>query len=167
VYKAVWASAVTPKSTGDPLDVTGKSPYVRFAPIAALVLALVLVPAAVAGKGVTSGKPGGGGSSSGSVSLVMTDENSNGVPNWGETVTFTVSTTATSRPFVSLSCYQSGVRVYSFSAGIFPDYAWTQTYTLRSSNWTGGPADCTATGYYFTSNGREKVFGTTSFPVSA
>jgi len=46
--------------------VTSKSPYVRFARIAALVLALTLVPAALAGKG-----HGGGGSTSTPATLTV------------------------------------------------------------------------------------------------
>jgi hypothetical protein len=136
--------------------------------IGALVLALALVPLALAAKGGNHGS--GGTTSSSGISLadpLLHDANGNGLPNWGDQVTFKVSTTATSRPFVALDCYQNGVRVYGFSAGIFPSYAWTQTYTLKSETWTGGAADCTATGYYFTSNGREVVFATMSFPVAA
>jgi hypothetical protein len=106
--------------------------------------------------------------SNGSVKLVMVnDTNGDRAPNYGESVTFTVSTNATSRPFVALDCYQNGERVYGFSAGIFPSYPWTQTYELSSDLWTGGAADCTATGYYYTSNGSNRVFGTLAFPVAA
>jgi hypothetical protein len=132
-----------------------------------LLLVLVLVPVALAAKG---GHNPSGGSGSSSLSLatpLVYDANGDGLPNWGDQVTFKVSTTATSRPFVALNCFQGGVRVYGFSAGIFPTYAWTQTYTLKSSMWTGGSANCTATGYYFTSNGRENVFATMSFTVGA
>jgi hypothetical protein len=31
--------------------------------------------------------------------------------------------------------------------------------------WTGGAADCTATAYYFTNNGAERVIGTKNFGV--
>ena len=69
-----------------------------------LVLSLGLVPAALAGKG----KPAGGGGGGSSLSLVMvTDNNGNALPNWGDTITFNVSTSA-SMPSGRLACYQNG-----------------------------------------------------------
>ena len=139
-----------------------KRPTVGGAAVVALVLALMIVPAALAAKG---GKPAGGGSTA-SVNLVVLGS-TDGQPHWGQQVTFTVSTTATDRPFVGLQCYQGGARVYSMSAGFFADYPFTKTYTLSSSYWTSGAADCTATLYYFTSNGRERTLKTMSFRVYA
>jgi hypothetical protein len=86
--------------------------------------------------------------------------------NYGDTITFSVTTSAT-RPFVQLSCFQAGDLVYSKSAGFFADYSFSNTYTLSSSYWSGGAADCTATAYYFTSTGREQVLTTLDFPVAA
>lgn len=130
-----------------------KAPVARIALTAALlVLALALIPAALAGKGKPSG--GGGSTGGGSFSLVMVnDVNGNGSPNWGDTVTFTVSTTMTNAPYVSVSCTQNGTSVYGQSAGFFAGYLWpSQRYfTLSSSYWTGGAANCTARLYY--SNG--------------
>jgi hypothetical protein len=122
------------------------------AAIAVLALTLV-VPAALAGKGHS--KPGGGGGGSGSSSLTLVLLNSSdGLPHYGQQVTFTVSTTVTSRPYVRLDCYQGGAYVYSQWAGFYADFAWPwlQTYPLSNSMWTGGAADCTATLYY--NNGR-------------
>src|SRR6266545_2834185 len=95
--------------------VTRKTPAARIAFAAALALALTLVPAALAGKG---GKPGSGtGTGGGSATLrIVYDANGNGVPNWADTVTFDVSTSATSSPQLKLTCYQGGTAVY-----------WTQT----------------------------------------
>ena len=126
--------------------VARKTPAVRIACSAAfLVLALALVPAALAGKG---GKPGGHGTTGGgSLALVMVaDANLNGLPNWGDTVSFNVSTTATTQPHVSLQCFQSGVLVYTTQTGYYAGYAWpwTQNMSLWSYAWTGGAADCTA-----------------------
>ena len=102
------------------------------------------------------GKPGGGGggSTGGSSSLslrMVSDNNGDGQPNWGDQVTFSISTTATSEPNVSLKCSQGGTVVYSATAGFYPSYPWpgTQTMTLRSTAWTGGAADCIAKLYYF------------------
>src|SRR5260221_1945162 len=64
---------------------------------------------ALAAKG-GGGKPGGGTGGTGGLTLVMlTDANGNGLPNWGDTVTFNVSTTATTQPNVDLKCSQNGV----------------------------------------------------------
>jgi hypothetical protein len=137
------------------------------ASIVALVLALVLVPAAVAAKG--SG--GHNGTTSGSTSLnleMVTDANGNGLPNWGDTVTFKVSTTATTQPHVSLQCSQNGAVVYTAQTGYYDGYPWpwTQNMSLWSGAWTGGAADCTAKLYYF--SGRKTVtLKTVSFHVDA
>jgi hypothetical protein len=111
----------------------------------ALVISLALVPAALAGKG----KPptgGGGGSTSGSISLVMVhDLNGNGLPNVGDTITFAVSTSATSSPYVTVNCFQNGTLVYTQSSGIFPA-SLNQLFILGGTTaWAnGGAASCTA-----------------------
>jgi len=98
--------------------VTRKSPTARIALAAvSLVLALALVPAALAGK---PGGSGGGTTSGGSISLVLaTDTSGNGSPNWGDTVTYNVSTTATSSPSVKTTCYQNGVAVLWTQASFY------------------------------------------------
>ena len=133
-----------------------KSPAARIALVAAVVLALVLVPAALAGKGSGgASKPGGGGhkggggsgSGSSSLSLVMvTDQNGDGLPNWGDTITFGVSSTQTTQPYVQLTCSQNGTVVYSAWAGFYDGYLWPaqQFMPLSSPSWTGGAASCTA-----------------------
>ena len=73
------------------------------AQIGALVLALALVPAAVAAKGGSGGGKPSGGSGSSSLSLadpLVHDANGNGLPNRSDVVTFTVSTTA-GQPYVN------------------------------------------------------------------
>jgi hypothetical protein len=127
----------------------------RIAPLVVLVLALVLAPLALA--------RGGGDSSS--LSLVLLNS-SDGVPHYGQSVTFNVSTTATDRPQVGVTCLQGGDLVYSASAGFWPGYPWPweQTFVLRSNMWTGGAADCSAKLYYW--NGRRNVtLKTLSFHV--
>lgn len=132
------------------------------------VLALAVVPAAgLAAKGGNGGgKPGGGGGGGGSSSLtlVVLDPDDGGA-NYGEQVTFNVSTTATDKPSVSLECSQDGVVVYRASAGFYPEYPWpwAQTFTLSSGAWTGGAAQCTATLYYMNSRGRAVTLTTLSF----
>jgi hypothetical protein len=115
----------------------------RIAVAVLLGLVLLLAPAALAGKG-GKGKPGGGGTTGGSSSLSLVVLNGATEPHYGGQVTFNVSTTATSRPFVQLTCTQNGDVVYTFQAGFFPDYPWTRIYTLSSQSWTGGAANCTA-----------------------
>jgi hypothetical protein len=133
------------------------------------LLALVLIPATFAAKGgQAGGKPSGGGSSSLSLAMVA-DSNGNGLPNWGDQVTFNVSTTATDKPLVKLNCYQSGALVYTHSAGFYPGYPWpsAQTFTLSSGAWTGGAADCTAELYMSDSKGGFKTLKTLSVHVDA
>jgi hypothetical protein len=130
-----------------------------------LVLALALVPAAFAGK---SGSGTGGGGSS-SLSLVLsTDLNSNGVPNWDDTITYNVSTTATSSPQVSTKCYQNGVLVLHTNAAFYDGnpFAYMDWLQLTSGMWTGGAADCNATMYY-TSHKRTVTLSTLSFHADA
>lgn len=145
--------------------VTRKSPAARMSetfarsrnialPAAFLALALLLVPVALAAKsGGGGGRHGGGGTTSGggSLSLVMvTDLNGNGTPNWGDTVTFKVSTTATTQPNVSLTCSQNGTVVYGAVSGFYVGYPWPSTQYMRlgSTNWSGGAASCVAQLYY-------------------
>lgn len=94
---------------------------------------------------------GGGGGSNGTISLVLsTDVNGDGLPNWGDVITYNVSTTATSAPSVKTACVQNGAVVLhadtSFYAG--NPFAYTNYLQLKSDLWTSGAADCTATMYY-------------------
>lgn len=116
-----------------------------------------------AGKG-GGGKPGGGGTTAGGGSLTLsmvTDNNQNGLPNFGDTVTFIVKTTV-SQPTVTLLCSQNGVGVYGATGGFYDSYPWpwTKNMTLSSSSWSGGAADCTAT---LTNLGSTSVLAKASF----
>jgi hypothetical protein len=143
----------------------------RTAQVGALVLALVLVPAAFAGK--PGGGGGGGGhhtsgttytgSLTGPVLLNSTD----GLPHWGQQITFDVSSNAPYY-FVELDCYQSTTLVYASSVGFYPGWPWSRTYTLQSSVWTGGAATCNARLYSSLSDGsNQKTLATMSFNVYA
>jgi hypothetical protein len=137
----------------------------RTAQIGALVLALVLVPAAVAARG-GGGKPGGtSGSSSVSQPVMVTDTGTPGL-SYGDTVTFTVSTSA-SVPSVELDCYQNGAIVYQGTTGYYATYMWSNNYTLKSFVWKSGAADCTATLYSTNKNGSRTTLATLSFHVGA
>jgi hypothetical protein len=144
------------------------------------VLALALVPAAGlaakggngggnSGVGHGGGGNGGGGSTSSTLAgpVMVVDNNGNGTANWNDQVTFNVSTTATDRPYVKLDCYQSGVWVSTSTAGFFPESPWAPNFTLASGAWMSGAADCTATLYMDTSNGRTKDLASLSFQVDA
>jgi hypothetical protein len=139
----------------------------RTAQVGALVLALVLVPAALAAKGGGGGggNSGTGGSSTISQPVMVTDRGTPGL-SYGDTVTFNVSTTVP-YPSVQLACYRNGGLIFDQIAGFFPGYMWSKNYTLQSSSWSSGGANCTATLYYTTRNGTNATLATSSFAVSA
>jgi hypothetical protein len=130
----------------------------------ALVVSLALVPAALAGKG----KPGGGGGG-GTITgpVLVTDVNGNGVANFGDTVTFNESTTATSQPYVNVLCYQNGVQVMNSWNGFF-DQALnpTRNFGLYSPSWQSGAASCTAWLDMYTKRGTAQL-ASVSFQVGA
>jgi len=134
------------------------------AAIAALVLSIV--PEAFAAKG-GGGKGGGGATTSSSFKLVLLDS-TDGYAHWGQRVTFTVSTSATSEPNVSLTCSQNGAVVYGAVTGYYASYPWpwTQTMTLSSADWTAGAASCVAKLYYFSGTSTVNL-GSMSFTARA
>jgi hypothetical protein len=139
----------------------------RTALAASLLGALALAGAAFAGNGAGSNK-----SSSSSISPPVVVSSSTApdaattAPNFGDTVTFEVSTTATTTPFVNLNCYQNSALVAqgwaTFFAGGTPG-----TFGLSSPIWKSGAADCTADLGMFSNNGKWKVLASTSFHVDA
>jgi hypothetical protein len=114
---------------------------VALALAAVAALCLAAAPAALAGKGGRP-KPSGGGT--GTISLALLNSN-DGVAHWGQKVTFNVSTTATSEPWVGLKCYQGGALVSEGWEGFFPGSLDDQVFGLYSGKWSGGAAECTAT----------------------
>jgi hypothetical protein len=128
---------------------SSKSPAARIVfVVGSLVLALALVPAALAGKGGNGGGGSGGGGtttggSGGSISLVLLSS-ADGLAHFGHQVTFNVSTSSTAYPWVTLDCYVGGALVLQTSNGIFAT-SLNQTFTLGPTPlWSGGAADCTA-----------------------
>ena len=84
------------------------------------------------------------------IDLAMVDDVlHDGFPNWGDTVTFNVSTTAT-QPFVSLLCTQNGVAVYNAMGDFSNGNQWP--FPLSSPAWQSGEADCDATLIYQSGN---------------
>jgi len=132
-----------------------------FVAVLALALALSL---SVATPAFAKGGHGGGGNGGSSLSLVLVDS-LDGMAHSGQQVTFAVATSATASPFVSLNCYQGSVWVYTASAGFFAAYPWSQDFTLSSTSWTGGAADCTARLYSSRDGTRTTTLATMDFHV--
>lgn len=132
----------------------------------------ILGPSAVDARGGGGGKGGGGTTTTGgggSLSLVLvTDNNGNGAPNWGDVVTFNISQTATTEPHVDLTCTQNGTVVLGATSGFYASYPWpwTQNMTLSSTSWTSGAANCTATLYYFAGT-KNVVLATLNFTAAS
>ena len=129
---------------------------------AALVVFLALAPAAFAGKG----KPSAGGSSSISAPVMVADANGDGLPDWSDTVTFNVSTTATAQPFVHLVCSGNGVAYDSWKGYFAGSLDTNWNFVLSSGGWTGGPAGCTAWLGMYTKQGFKQL-ASASFQVGA
>jgi hypothetical protein len=121
--------------------------------------------AAKGGGGKGAGAAGGG--DKGSLSLVMLeDANADGLPNYGESLTFDVATTATDKPYVNVRCYQGTSFVYDGWAGFFPGAWFGTTFTMSSATWVTGDADCTARLVMWGNNGRERTLAEQAFRVS-
>lgn len=135
----------------------------RIAPAVALAAVLAL-------SGTAFASNNGGGpnkSSSSSITLVVPI----GVaaptgPNYGGTVTFNVSTTATQYPYVNLQCFQNNALVGQGWAGFFAGALGSESFGLYAPQWTSGAADCTAW-LDMSVNGHWKVLASTSFHVNA
>jgi len=109
--------------------------------MSALAFALALAPAAVAGKG--GGHGGGGtGGGTGSLSMVLVTPTADGLPHWGNVVTFNLSTTI-AQPWVHLVCKRGGVVVAEGWNGYFAGSLTGTTFGLYSPQWQSGAADCT------------------------
>jgi hypothetical protein len=121
---------------------------------------------AARGGGGGKGKPGGGATGgSGTIALapLVVDNNGNGAPNWGDVVTFNISTSATSQPWVHLICSQGGSMVAQGWDGYFDGALGGRNFGLSAPLWPGGAADCTAR----LETGTGSVLATTSFHVDA
>ncbi len=116
----------------------------RIALFMVLVAVLAFVPSALAGK-PGGGPGGGGGSTSGSGTIALTLlESTDGLPHFGQDVTFAVTASSTSQPWVRLKCFQNGTLVYEQANGIFAN-SLDRDFTLGPTpSWTGGAVDCTA-----------------------
>ena len=96
------------------------------------------------------------------------DNNGDGLPNYGDQVTFDITATI-SQPYVNVLCYQNNVLVMNSWAGFF-DQALnpSRNFGLYSPSWQSGAADCTANLDQYTGKGKNPwtVLASTSFHVN-
>jgi hypothetical protein len=98
---------------------------------------------------------------------MVTDANGNGSPDYGDQITFNVSSNAPYY-FVALVCTQNGTIVEQQTNGFYVGWPWSKTYTLTSTAWLGGAASCTATLYSSLSDGSNRQnLAALSFAVGA
>ncbi len=118
------------------------------------------------GKGNPNSGAGKSNSPGSSLSLVLLDS-TDGLAHYGQRVTYTVATTATTEPFLDLLCYQNGTLVAAGYAGFFEwdPWPWNQVMELSSFTWTGGAADCTARLYSASNTGKTTTLATLNFHV--
>ena len=136
-----------------------------------LLAAAIVSGPALAARGGGGGPKGGGGSNGGTGTIALAplvvDHNGNGLPNYTDVVTFNISTTATSTPYVNLVCTQNGVLVANGWRGYWADSLdTTWNFGLEAGGWPGGAAECTAYLKMQTKQGWS-VLGSTSFGVGA
>lgn len=88
-------------------------------------------------------------------------------PNFGDQVTFEISTSAT-RPQVNTECFQNGERVYSEWHGFFDGALGGRTFTLGPTpSWLSGAADCQARVVEWASNGKQRTLASMRFHAGA
>ncbi|HET6847627.1 MAG TPA: hypothetical protein VFH74_02140 [Gaiellales bacterium] len=117
----------------------------------------------------SGGKSAGGSTGGSAISLapLVVDANGNGLPDFGDVVTFNISTTSTTQPYVNLQCTQDGAVVLNSWNGYFADALNTSwDFGLGSGAWQSGAGDCTATLGMYTKRGWSKL-AATSFHVGA
>src|SRR4029079_18121043 len=114
--------------------------------VTALAFGLIAGSTFAARGGGGSHKGGGDRTGGGTITLapLVVDNNGDGLPNWGDVVTFNISTSA-GAPFVNLECSQNGAVVLVGWKGYFVgslDTNWN--FGLSSGAWQGGAASRTA-----------------------
>jgi hypothetical protein len=126
--------------------------HVAQAVLEGLLIALLVVGlmAGTAFAGKSGGSATSGGKhpvSGGTFSVKMVnDQNGNGGPNWGDTITYDLSKVTVQNPFITTTCTQGKTSVLSTWAGYYDAYLWpaAQNILLKTEYWTGGSATCTA-----------------------
>jgi hypothetical protein len=95
------------------------------------------------------------------------DANGNQSPNYMDSITFDVSTTATSQPEVGLRCYQGTTFVEDAYVSYFNSWLSPTYFTLGSTYWNPAlDANCTARLFYYDKRAREHVLATLTFGVA-
>jgi hypothetical protein len=131
--------------------------------IVILVFGLLAMPVLAAkGGGNGGGKPGGSAGGAGTISLNLMDGATQA--HFAARVTFTISTTSTTSPFVHLQCYQSGTLVAEGRQGFFEGALGDPWFYLYAPSWQAGAADCTATLEKYSNKGWSAL-ASTSFHV--
>jgi hypothetical protein len=128
----------------------------KFAVAAMIAVSLVFASTAFGGKASSS-------SITGPYVVTTTTGASTTAPQFGDTITFNVSTTQTTNPFVNLVCSGNGIGYNSWAA-FWPT---SGAFILASGGWTSGAADCTAKLVMYVSSSKYKVLASTSFHVNA
>jgi hypothetical protein len=124
-------------------------------------LVALLVVGLIAGTAF-AGKGGGN-----SFTLVMVNDlNGDQAPDYGETITFDLSTRA-AKPYVNVRCYQGTAFVYDGWVGYYAGAWFDKDFTLASNAWTGGAADCVARLVSYGKNGREQTLATKEIAVGS
>ena len=125
--------------------------------VSLLVVGLV-AGTAFAGKGRTTTPP--------SLDLVMvTDLNSNGAANYGDTITFRSDTTASGAE-VGLRCYQGSNFVFDGYVSLYDSWLGKEL-TLESSKWDrSSSADCVARLFTYNRKNQQQVMTTLSITVA-
>jgi hypothetical protein len=127
---------------------------------AAIAVSLVLAGAAFAGKASSSSISGPYVVTASTPSVPVGASTT--APQFGDTITFNISTTQTGNPFVDLVCSGDGVG-YNAWAAFWPT---SENFVLSSPAWTSGPADCTANLVMYVNSSKYKVLASTSFHVN-
>jgi hypothetical protein len=124
---------------------------------AALTLLLTALLTAATTTSALAAKGGGGGTSGSATSAIALT----GDPSFGATASFAVTyQTMKWVPEMSVSCSISGKVVYLVAQTPGGSGPWTPQFLLWSQSWAnsgGGPANCTATLYYYTWQGRAET----------
>ena len=141
---------------------------IRTRTMCTVAVGAAIASAMIAGPAIARNNGNGGNKTSTSSLRLVLLNSTDGLAHWGQKVTFKVSTTATSQPFVSLRCYKNTTLVYSAQAGYYASYPWpsAKNMALKSNNWKSGGADCTATLFY-ASGSRVITLATKGFRVYA
>lgn len=136
-----------------------------------LPLASVVSPTMLQAKGGNGGGNGNGNrggnenqnpAPTSSLTPVMINDVGTSGFSWGDTISFTASTTVT-EPHVTLECYRDVVLVLSAWAPYVASSP--PQWTLSSALWQAGAANCTAELIYF-SGSKDVVLATSSFDVA-